>query len=214
MSDTSQMCPSGWTENSFSGLRMCGRPSNAGYKTCVSATFPTGSIQYTQVCGRALGYQYGDPVAFAVPRNPLSIDSYYADGLTLTHGQNGSRQHIWTFANGLSEDRIGRDACPCAPYFSGVTVPSFVGSNYFCESGVSVERSETIFQFHNELLWDGQGCSLHGNTCCELNTPPYFRTRLPTGTSNDIDGRLCGYENRDLGSADTYIVFLELYIKN
>ena len=213
MANTSQMCPSGWTETSFSGLRMCGRFSSAGYQTCVSTIFPTGGVAYTQVCGRALGYQYGDPVAFAYNSPSLSngrtIDDYYVDGLTLTHGQNGTRVHIWTFANGLSEDRGGIDACPCAPNFSGLTVPSFVGSNYFCESGtVSLG-----FQFFNELLWDGTGCSLQGNTCCTFNSPPYFSTQLPTPTSNSIEGRICGYQNRDSGHADTYIAFLELYIK-
>ena len=29
------------------------------------------------------------------------IDSQYVDGLSLTHGVPGSRQHIWTFASGL-----------------------------------------------------------------------------------------------------------------
>ena len=31
------------------------------------------------------------------------IDSYYVEGVSLTHGGAGRRQHIWTFAAGLSE---------------------------------------------------------------------------------------------------------------
>ena len=31
------------------------------------------------------------------------IDGYYVEGVSLTHGQSGSRTHIWTFAAGLSE---------------------------------------------------------------------------------------------------------------
>ena len=204
----------------FNGLRLCGRPPNAGHFTCTQTTFSTGGMEYRQVCGRALGYQYGDPVAFAYSPN-RAIDDYYLDGLTLTHGQNGSRQHIWSFVNGLSEDRQYRDACPCAPHVreNGITIPSFVGSNYFCESGIVVDDNLTaLFSFHEEPLWDGTGCSLPGNTCCTFNSPPYFSIQLPSATTNDIDGRLCGYENgNQLASihsiADTYITFLELYIK-
>ena len=211
MTDSSQTCPTGWVQANFNGLRVCGRPPNATPRTCTQSTFPTGGVEYSQVCGQALGYQYGDPVAFALSSGQ-SIDDYYMDGLTLTHGQNGSRQHIWSFANGLSEDRSGNNACPCAPLAGVVTVPSFVGSNYFCESGTIDETN--IFSFHNELLWDGTGCSLPGNTCCTFNSPPYFSVQLPSATTDDIDGRLCGYQNRNHDSpADTYITLLELYVK-
>ena len=118
-----------------------------------------------------MGYQFGDPVAFSLSSGQ-SIDEYYMDGLTLTYGSSGVRRHIWSFVNGLSEDRRGPDACPCAPYASGRSAPSFVGTNYFCESG-TVDVSN-IFSFHNEVLWDGEGCSLSGNTCCSFSSPPYF----------------------------------------
>ena len=79
------MCPSGWIQATFNGLRVCGRPPDAGHFTCTQTTFSTGGMEYRQVCGRALGYQYGDPVAFAVSPG-RTIDGYYLDGLTLTHG--------------------------------------------------------------------------------------------------------------------------------
>ena len=143
-----------------------------------------------------------------------TIDDYYLDGLTLSHGQSGLRQHIWTFVNGYSENVRNRDACPCAPFASGFTIPSFVGSNYFCESGYNSDDGSNIFRFHEELLWDGTGCTLVGNICCTFNSPPYFSIQLPSATTNDIDGRLCGYQNRISSSpANIYITFLELYIK-
>ena len=210
MSDNSQQCPSGWTEATYDGLRLCGRPANAAPRTCESANFTIG-FRYTQVCGRAIGYQFGDPVAFALSSGQ-SIDQYYMDGLTLTYGSQGARRHIWSFVNGLSEDRVGRDACPCAPNHnngSGGNPPSFVGTNYFCESG-SVSLT---FTFQNERLWDGEGCSLRGNTCCSFNSPPYFTTQLQAPTSDSVEGRLCGYESRNSGSAGTLIQLLELYVK-
>ena len=33
-----------------------------------------------------------------------TIEGYYVDGISLTHGPPGSRQHIWTFAGGLVEN--------------------------------------------------------------------------------------------------------------
>jgi len=209
MTNPSQQCPSGWTEATYSGLRLCGRPANAVARTCQSAYFTVG-FQYSEVCGRAVGYQFGDPVAFALSSG-RTIDQYYMDGLTLTYGSSGARRHIWSFANGLSEDRSGQDACPCAPFANTASPPSFVGTNYFCESGAVDETN--IFSFHNERLWDGEGCSLPGNTCCSFNSPPYFTTRLQAPTSDNLEGRLCGYESRNSGQAGTLIQLLEIYAK-
>ena len=36
---------------------------------------------------------------------PQGIDSYYVDGVSLTYGGAGSRQHIWTFAAGITESQ-------------------------------------------------------------------------------------------------------------
>jgi len=203
MTNTSQQCPSEWTEATYSGLRLCGRPANAVARTCKSAYFTVG-FEYNEVCGRAVGYQFGDPVAFALSSGQ-TIDQYYMDGLTLTYGSSGVRMHVWSFANGLSEERSGSNACPCAPF---ANPPSFVGANYFCESG-----AVDIFSFHNERLWDGEGCSLPGNTCCSFNSPPYFTTRLQAPTSDNLEGRLCGYESRNSGQAGTLIQLLEVYVK-
>ena len=90
MTNSLETCPSGWVQATFNGLRLCGRPPNAGYRTCSQTIFSTGGMEYRQVCGQALGYQYGDPTAFGayIAFTPgASIDDYYLDGLTLTHGQ-------------------------------------------------------------------------------------------------------------------------------
>ena len=63
------------------------------------------------------------------------IDDQYVDGLSLTRGAPGSRQHIWTFASGLYTVSHNRPyyQCPCD---NGNAYPSphFVGNDYFCES--------------------------------------------------------------------------------
>ena len=63
MSDPTQTYPPAW-ELITTPKRSCARPSNAGGLTCYSAMFPTQGIQYSQVCGRIIGYQVGEPEAF------------------------------------------------------------------------------------------------------------------------------------------------------
>ena len=108
MTDTSYNCPTGLSLTSYS-KRTCGR-SRA---TCTSTTFSVGGLQYSRVCGRIRGYQYGSTSAFSGSRN---IESRYVDGISLTHGITGSREHMWTFAAGLTETNsssyIG-EKCPC-----------------------------------------------------------------------------------------------------
>ena len=85
MSDPSQQCPSVWQEIT-TPFRVCGRRSTSA--SCEGLNYTTGSEQYDQVCGRIIGYQLNSPDAFGggggIP--PQSIDSYYMDGLSVTHG--------------------------------------------------------------------------------------------------------------------------------
>ena len=102
MTDTSYNCPTGLNLTSYS-KRTCGR-SYVTYGGCSSTTFSAGGLPYSRVCGRIRGYQFGATDAFwAYVNENHGIDSYYATGISLTHGGVGSRQHIWTFAAGLSE---------------------------------------------------------------------------------------------------------------
>ena len=51
---------------------------------------------------------------------------------------SGPRQHIWTFAAGVHEQTTyTSEPCPCETGSTGGSrVPSFVGENYFCETGL------------------------------------------------------------------------------
>ena len=60
VSDPTQTCPPAW-ELIATSRRSCSRPSNAGILLFYSAMFPTQGIQYSQVCGRIIGYQFGQP---------------------------------------------------------------------------------------------------------------------------------------------------------
>jgi hypothetical protein len=97
MTDTSYNCPTGLNLTSYS-KRTCGA-SHTTWGGCSSTIFNVGGLQYSRVCGRIKGYQFGATGAFYAQ----GIDGYYVDGISLTHGGAGSRQHIWTFAAGLTE---------------------------------------------------------------------------------------------------------------
>ena len=162
------------------------------------------------MCGRIRGYQFGETSAF-YHRLSQSIDGYYVGGVSLTHRGAGSRQHIWTFAAGLSEVTANwpSASCPCdtAPYS---VVPSFVGNDYFCESGVHSEWSGNLVLYPNDVLWDGQDCT-STSTCCQLNNPPWFTKNLTTATTDDIELRICtDYTPR---YDDVPIELIELYVQ-
>ncbi len=209
MTNSSHQCPGEMEEDTLSGKRVCGRNSSISFtthETCASATYSTNAL-YSKVCGRITGYQYGDVHGFQ--RSRQSIDSYYVDGVTVTHGPPGNRQHVWTFVNGRSET-LG-DACPCAPNAAPVTIPTFINQDYFCEAG-SVNNPANWHFYSNDPLWDGDGCTVSGNTCCEFNNPPYFTKQLSNSTDNNLEVRACSYYSR-LDNADTLIELIELYIK-
>jgi hypothetical protein len=216
MSNSTHQCPGEFREVTFNGIRLCARDSTADtyIRVCTSITFSSNGIPYSAVCGRVVGYQYGAAFAFF---SAFSIDERYADGVTLTHGPVGAREHIWTFATGEQEQGSNRlTVCPCVlNASSSIRVPSFIGENYFCESGTLSDQGGHVF--HDEPLWDGDGCS-EGNSCCTLNDPPYFTRQLPASTSDDIELRDCGLwrsmiPESTYSQGDTLIQLIELYVK-
>ena len=61
MRDLSQMCPTGLSELTEDGIRLCGmKIPGAG---CSSATIATRDVQYSHVCGKIIGYQEESPDA-------------------------------------------------------------------------------------------------------------------------------------------------------
>ena len=164
------------------------------------------------MCGRIRGYQFGFTNVFYRTSERQDIDSYYVDGISLTHGGAGSRQHIWTFAAGLTEvtTDFPNEACPCDAASSSI-VPRFVGNDYFCESGLhSVWTSSDYVFYSNDTLWDGQDCT-STSTCCQLNNPPWFTKNLPIATSDDIELRLCTDYTPQFD--DIPLELIELYVQ-
>ena len=189
------------------------RGDHSGWHSCSSTTFSVGGSQYSRVCGRALAYRWGHNFAFyGYHYSRQGINGYYVDGLSLTHGAPGSRQHIWTFASGLftgnHNSGYPNDRCPCD---NNNTYPSppFVGNDYFCESVITQMNSQHIF-YPNAPLWDGHACE-GGGTCCQFNNPPWFTKNLTNSTTEDIELRLCVWHYRRY--ADIALELLELYVQ-
>ena len=215
MTDPSQQCPPGFKLliRTTPPLRTCGRQQTFFTENCISnILYPVHGIEYSQVCGRVVGYQLNVPQAF----NPYhtdsqhTIDTHYVEGVSLTHGQS-PRTHIWTFAGAQDETASDSTRCPCTqpdlPYTG--TLPPFIGQDYFCDTG-SRDFAENIF-YPDDPLWDGQGCG--GNsTCCSFNNPPWFCKQLSQLTTDDIEMRLCA-DSTAMSNEDTPLETVEIYIR-
>ena len=199
-------CPGEWRKATQSGISFCRIASNDQY-TCSSANFSTNGISYQRVCGRARGYQKGDTFAFYGSHSSVNkmIDEDYVCGLSITYSSN-PRQHIWTFASGRGERYDNPWNCPCTTT-AGLSPPSFVGNNYYCESA-SWYCCNLDTYYLNDTLWDGAGCI---DNCCDDTTQPWFYRQLNQITQDDIEARICMYG--DFSARSTLIDQLELYIQ-
>lgn len=167
--------------------------------------FSNQRVPYSQICGRAVGYQFATTSAFHA--GGRDIDSSYVEGLSVTLGS--PRKHIWSFAVGLSKThQYSRWNCPCARY-PGDNPPSFVGNDYFCEAGTSTASHRT-FSWFPDKLWDGKGCPTRNSCCADADLPWFCRT-LSHEVNEQIEVRWCCDEvpsNEDFG-----VELLEIYIR-
>ena len=152
-------CPSGLRKVSIPNTNKlaCGGTGNRG---CSSVIF-TVDQNYTDICGIVQGYQFYSPDGFFI-RSSHTIDSTYVDGISITQGS--PRKHVWTYAAYWHEG--SNEKCPCAA--SNGTVdhppPSFVGDDYYCETGFVSAGSGVSWE---DPLWDGEGCTRPEDRCCQ-----------------------------------------------
>ena len=201
-------CPGEWRKATQSGVSFC-RVASDDYHTCSSANFSTNGISYQRVCGRARGYQKGDTAAFYGSQLIVysrTIDEDYVCGLSITYSSN-PRQHIWTFASGRGERFNNPWNCPCSIH-GGYSPSSFVGNNYYCESGSEYDNGNSATYYFNDTLWDGAGCV---DNCCDDTTQPWFYHQLNQTTQDDIEARICAFG--PFSHSSTLIDQLELYIQ-
>ena len=179
-------CPEPLAAVNASDTKMlCTRSVKTG---CSSVLYSSYGYPYSRVCGKAKGFGFGTPDAFArVPKNRKGIDHAYADGLSITHGS--PRKMLWTYTAGLSEDGQGdpHHSCPCSA--KGMPAgPAFIGNEYHCESAIRGEAEKKWYL--DDPLWDGKGCP-EGNSCCAKSGLPWFCQTLPVESTDDLEVRIC-----------------------
>jgi hypothetical protein len=223
MSDPAEVCPRPWEEIIVTdAVRSCVR--NFTGSGCQSVYYGTNGMEYNKVCGKIIGYQYGNVGAFKryYQNNSLTIDDVYFDGIVLTVGSPGSRQHIWTWAASLSEIyNVASDNCICTNVGSPspAASPPWVGNDYFCETGTTGLWGGEFYA--DDPLWDGNGCG-PASSCCTFpgefiqpalgNFPPNFCKQLPFSTTDDLEIRFC----RTAGASNFYgtpIQQIEMFVQ-
>ena len=119
--------------------------------------------------------------------------------------------HLWA---GLQENYIyydGRFECPCSNG-STQTVQSFIGNDYFCESGTPGNYDHTTFQ-SQDPLWNGKECGAIETECCEAPGIPWFHKVIdsPTTSTDSIEMRVRG--GQSTGDENVAVGLVEIYVK-
>ena len=203
-----EQCPPSLTFYDVANLRLCGRSTDG----CDSVFFQTYNIPYDEVCGRVLAYQYASNDAFGHASIRDDVNAAYVDGVSITRGN--PREHIWTYASGLMDTRSYGDRhwtqCPCSSNGDPDHMPSFIGDDYYCEAAIS-DNDWRIQFYPDDQLWDNRDCGPLETECCNVGLLPYFYRNLGERTTDYIEVRVCGDENR--GNEDTRVSVVELYIR-
>jgi dynein heavy chain len=192
-------CPSGLGKVNIpnTNKQACGGTVNNG---CSSVIF-TVDQNYTNICGIVQGYQYGSPNAFAV-YSGKTVDDNYVDGISITQGS--PRKHVWTYAAYYHEGN--GDRCPCATSDGKVqySPPRFVGDDYYCETGFRSGQNRIAWE---NPLWDGQGCSLTEDRCCERYG--WFHKIVPA-SDDHIEMRWC--VDQPLNNENIFVDLAEIWV--
>ena len=129
------------------------------------------------------------------------------DGVSITYGQ--PRNHIWSYVGGVREESTmdSISNCPCS-IEAGSGLQSFVGDNYYCESGNPTTDNPNSF-YSADKLWDGKQCE--GTCCTDSKSPPWFSVCLPNSTTENIEVPICA--NEGTNNEDTPSELLEIYVQ-
>ena len=212
MSDATENCPPGFMLYTKGAIRACGRQTS-DTASCQSVKYNTNGLSYSEVCGRVIGYQKGRTKAIRRTTNDPNhedINSYYVDGVSITHGY--PRQHIWTLMSGYSAGySYGDYNCPCSTGSSqSSSIQSFIGNDYFCESGCPGNPSSGTL-YEGDPLWDGQECSNYERDCCKAAGIPWFHKVLSSETTDNLELRVCADQGTSEG--DVPVGYYEIFLK-
>ena len=195
-------CPSPLQMFKVNNRKYCRRSSSG----CTSVSFDSLTQQYTEVCGMVNAYQYGHMDAFAP--SSTSINGIHLEGISITHKL--PRRHLWSYVVGDDANPTSQraDVCPCTVQGTTSSVPSFIGSDYYCSSG----DGGTSGPLYTSPLWRTYGPScVSGSTCCDNCDQPWFKKELTQPANEDVEMRWCADESPT--SEATATTRVELYIR-
>ncbi len=161
---SSDTCPGEWVQHSTEGL-CYGNLSSGGER---SATFDALGLTWDEALVEVCMRQYRSDDAFQRSGSPTLEDSY-VDGLSLTHGASGARQHLYSWGIGSTQGLNPTYDCPAD---GGQSPPSFVGSAWSCDSGDSDSGRESVW--YTPRLFEGD----------------LQQVALSTSTSEDVEARI------------------------
>uniref|UniRef100_A0A1X7T4F8 Uncharacterized protein n=1 Tax=Amphimedon queenslandica TaxID=400682 RepID=A0A1X7T4F8_AMPQE len=101
--------------------------------------------------------------------------------------------------------------CPCSTGSRQTSkIQSFVGNDYYCESGAS--NTWTHILYTSDPLWDGQGCGSLETACCNVPGIPWFHRDYGNTTTTDyLELRVCA--DQKTTDEDVPVAFYEIYVK-
>ena len=148
--NSSHQCPSGfsYTTRSSAPRSLC---DYSGSGNCIGTNFAAHGLSYSHVYRRIIGYQNGYPIAsyYYDFYNYNTLDTPYIFGVSLTHGQNPRNHIIWSFVGAADETTSSPSfICPCINLNinpSSTRIPSFIGSDYFCDTALSTHYTNYVF---------------------------------------------------------------------
>ena len=101
--------------------------------------------------------------------------------------------------------------CPCnTPPGDYQYVQSFIGNDYFCESG-NPNNYWLYVLYTADPLWDGEGCGTQEGDCCAAAGLPWFHKTFNYTTTDYLEIRVCG--DQSISNEDVPFSFYELYVK-
>ena len=183
MAQTLSQCPSPLRMFVEDGRKYCRR----AYSGCTSVYFDSLHQQYSEVCGMVVAYQYGHTDAFST--SSTSINGAHLEGISITH--KFPRQHLWSYVAGYkaAPTSQGGSNCPCTAQGTTSTVPSFIGSDYYCSSGDDGVVGGPLYP---SPLWRTYGPScVSGSTCCDNPDQPWFKKKLTQPANDNVEMRWC-----------------------
>ena len=114
MTNEQNRCPFPLTLTTQSRKRMCMSPVHGTQFS--SVYYDAYHMNYSFLCGRAIGYAYYVPYAFYYTTTSYkTIDQPYVAGLSITYRIRDQRKHIWSLAGGYADPcNTYAYSCPCA----------------------------------------------------------------------------------------------------